>query len=235
MVSRNEIVYDIFEQLRKHISDDDAIDVRQLEVWVKDYRAEMLKQRFDKNPFNIEDTFIQYLPELDVEKVDSSSVTGLTSGRYLMKITKAIPATIRRKGYTGTLLHIGSSDKLNHSFTITDYATAIDSGNGRFNRDEIFAFPYNGYIYLYSKGDVTKTIYHVDIQGVFEDPKEAYLVTQASSVYTGDENFYTSRDIKKAIVVSILKDKYGINVNPPVDNTDDGMHELEGTTVKHRR
>ena len=227
MVTRNEIIYDIFEQLRAHIGDDDDIDIRQIESWVKDYRADFLKQRFDRTPYEIDYNCKQYIHELDVEKVDSSSVSGLNSGRYLMKTVLAIPNTIKRNGLTGTLLYIGSSDKLNMSFTITNHSTAITSGNGRYNRNEIFAFPYDGYIYLYSKGDNFKTIYHIDIQGVFEDTQEAYLIGKSSSIYTGNENYYTSRDIKKYIVQSILKDKYQININPPSDKKDDSTHELE--------
>ena len=227
MISRNEIVFDVFEQLRSHIGDDDDIDLRQIEAWVKDYRADFLKQRFDRDPYDISPTFIQYLFQLDVEKVDSSSVTSYNSGRYLMKTVDTVPNTIKRNGYGHSLLHISSSDKLNHSFTITTHSKAISSGNSRFNRNEIFAFPYNGYIYFYSKGDAFKTIYHVDIQGVAEDPQEWYLAGQSSSAYTGNENYYTSRDLKRYIVQSILKDKYQININSPSDKKDDGTHELE--------
>lgn len=234
MVTRNLIVFDIFEQLRSHIGDDDDIDIRQIESWVKDYRADFLKQRFDRDPFEIDYSCIQYLENLAVEKVDSSSVRDIdtdailySSGRYLLKTVKSIPNTIKRNGNTGTLLHIGPADKLSYSFTITNHNTAISSGNGRFNREEIFAFPYNGYIYLYSKGDNFKTIYNINIQGVFEDPAEAYLVTASSQLYSGNENYYTSQEIKGYIVKSILKDKYQININPPVDKTNDAVHELE--------
>lgn len=228
MVTRNELIYDIFEQLRSHISDDDDLDRRQIEAWVKDYRVDFLKQRFDKDPFDITPTAIQYLFQQDIEKVDSSSVSGFNSGRYLMKTVNTIPTTIKRNGYGHTFIHLGSSDKLNQSFTITSYYKAISSGNSRFNRNEIFAFPYNGYIYLYSKGDAFKTIYHIDIQGVFEDPQEAYMVTATSGYkYTGFENFYTPRDIKKYIVTSILKEKYEININPPADDNNDSNHTLE--------
>lgn len=235
MVTRNEIVFDIFEQLRAHIADDDDIDRRQIEAWVKDYRADFLKQRFDREPFNINEGCKQYLQSLSVEKVDSSSVSGFTSGRYLMKTVKSIPNTIKRNGRVGTLTHIGSADKLNESFTIATYEKAIKSGNSRFNRDEIFAFPYNGYIYIYSKGDAYKTIYNIDIQGVFEDPQEAFMVTAASGYnYSGDENFYTPRDIKKYIVTTILQEKYGINVNPPADEDNDSIHKLEEEQQRRR-
>lgn len=226
MVSRNEIVYSIFEVLRAHLADDEDIDVRQLESFVKDYRADFLKQRFDKDPFNIDSSCIQNTGVLSVIKEDSSSLSGSLSGKYLMRTTLAVPNTIRRTGRVGTLLHIGSADKIDTSFTITDYETAIESGYGRFNRDEIFAFPYNGYIYFYSRGDDFKTIYNVIVRGVFTDPEEVYNLDN-TTLYTGDENYYTPRDLKRYIETSILKDKYGILINPPVDKINDAVNDIE--------
>ena len=234
MITRNKLVFEIFEILRSFIADDDDLDSRQLEEFVRDYRADFLKQRFDKDPFDIDASCIQNIEGLVVNKEDSSSLSGSTSERYLMRTNLAIPNTVRRKGMTGSLLHIGSADKLDSSFTITNYATAIESGHGRFNRDEIFAFPYNGYIYLYSRGDDFKTIYHINIQGVFADPAEAYLVTN-DGPYTGDENYYTPEDLKRYITTSILKDKYGILINPPVDEKIDADHNLEVDTQVTRR
>jgi len=227
MVTRNELAYDILETLRAHLTDDEDIDIRQIESFVKDYRADFLKQRFDKNPFMIDASSIQILEDIDVTKVDSSCVSGYTTGEYLMRTNITIPDTVRRKGKIGSLLHISSADKLGGSFTITNYGTAIESGHGRFNRDEIFAFPYDGYIYFFSRGDAFKLIYNVNIQGVFTDPAAAYAISADTTVYTGNENYYTPRDLKRYIVNSILKDKYKIMVNQPVDNIDDGMHELE--------
>jgi hypothetical protein len=234
MVTRNELTYELLEALRSHIGDDEDIDLRQLESFVKDYRAEFAKQRFDKNPFMIDNSFIQTLPALIVDKVDSSSLSGSLSGRYLLKTRLAIPDTIRRNGYEGTILHVTSADKLDSSFTITDYAMAIEGGHGRFNRNEIFAFPYDGHIYLASKGDDFKTLYRINIRGVFTDPRAAYLIANNTTVYTGDENYYTPEDLKKVIITSILRDKYGILLNPPKDSVDDGDHELDNVPQRRR-
>ena len=233
MISRNKLTYEILEFLRSHLVDDEDIDIRQIESFVKDYRATFLKQRFDKDPFNIDSSCIQNIEGLEVIKEDSSSLPGSLTHRYLLRTKLSIPDTIRRTGMIGTLIHIGSADKLDSSFTITNYTTAIESGFGRFNRDEIFTFPYNNYIYFYSRGDDFKTIYNVNIRGVFADPEEAYLTNKTDVIYTGDENYYTSDDLKGYIVNSIIKDKYGILINPPVDNKDDGMNNLESTKEKN--
>ncbi len=229
MVTRNDIVYDIFETLRARIGDDDEIDERQLETFVKDYRAEFLRQRFNRDPFTIDFSLVQPIHNLEVEKVDSSTIPEIgNTGKSLIKTKKTIPNTVRRHGYQGTLIHAGSPDIKGKSFTITDRRAAIEGGNGKFNRDEIFAFPYNNYLYMTSNGDAFKLIYYVNILGIFEDPEEAYIINQDSDYeYTGDENYYTTRDLKTFIVNSILKDKFNILVNQPLDRKDDGEHNLE--------
>ena len=232
MVTRNEIVFDIFETLRGKIKDDDSIDPRQIAEFVKDYRADYLKQRFDRDPFEIDESTIQYLGDgtstvVQVTKVDSSSLSGTNVGKHLMRTTVAIPDTITRIGFPGTFTHIGPANKLDYSFTVVSYKTAINSGYGRFNSNEIFAFPYNGYIYLLSRNDDFKMLQYITIAGVFDDPEAAYMVGKTNYFYTGDENYYTSQYLKRYIVSTILKEKFNIIVNQPEDRKDDATHKLE--------
>lgn len=227
MVTKNELIYDIFETLRGKIKDDDSIDPRQIAEYVKDYRADYLKQRFDRDPFEIDESTIQYLEGIAVSKVDSSSVQGVASNKFLMRTTVAIPDTITRLGFPGTFTHIGPANKLDYSFTIVSYKTAINSGYGKFNSNEIFAFPLNGYIYLLSRNDDFKMIQYVNIAGVFDDPEAAYMTNKTSYVYTGDENYYTSQYLKRYIISTILKEKFNIMVNQPEDRKDDASHKLE--------
>ena len=229
MVTRNDIVYEIFEILRARIGDDDEIDERQIESYVQDYRAEFLRQRFNKDPFSINYSLVQPIHNLEVEKVDSSTIPeiGYTE-KYLIKTKETLPNTIRRTGYEGAITYVGSPDIRGISFTVTDKQSAVENGHGKFNRDEIFAFMYNDYLYMVSRGDAFKLIYYVNVAGVFEDPEEAYLLNQDDDYdYTGDENYYTTRDLKTFIVGAILKEKFNILVNQPVDRIDNGEHKLQ--------
>ena len=227
MVSLNEITYDIFETLRGQIVDDDNIDKRQIEGFIKDYRADFLKQRYEKDFFKIDENSTQELLNLPVEKVNSSTLSDYSNEGSFMKTVSTIPELVRGKGTNTLIAHIGVPNRLSLSFEITDYQTAISSGYGRFNRNEIFAFPLNGYMYFYSKGDDMKLIFNINLRGIFTDPYEVIILNSPSTIITGDENFYTPRDLKRYIVNSILKDKYNLIVNAPSDNTNDSTHNLE--------
>lgn len=232
MVTRNQMTYDILETLRSELKDDEAIDLRQIEEYVKDYRADFAKQHFEKDAFAIDYSFIQPITQLAVSKVDASSVTGVTLGKYLMRTTVTIPNTVTRHGYVGTLLSVSPANIMGQSFEIVDHSKAIASGFGRFNSRQIYAFPYNGYIYLISNSDDFKMLRYINITGVFDNPEEAYLTNKVANGvtaydYTGDEDYYTPQYLKRYIIASILKDKYGIIMNPPSDKKDNGVHELE--------
>lgn len=227
MVSLNEITFDVFETLRSHIVDDDDIDKRQIEGFVKDYRADFLKQKFDKTFYAIDSGCVQELKNLPVIKINASTLSSNPIDGWLMRTEDTIPEIVRSRGTNDLLTYISVPNRRTASFEITNYKTAILSGYGRFNRNTIFAFPLNGYIYFYSRGDSMKLLYFVNIRGVFTNPYEVLKVNNPTHIITGDEDFYTPRDLKRYIVNAILKDKYNLMVNPPVDNTNDDTHKLE--------
>lgn len=225
MVTLNEMVYDVLETLRAHLVDDDDIDPRQIEAFVKDYRAQFLKQKIGRAVFGKDQSMVQYIPNLATEKVNASSIPGVDHTNTLIRTVSDIPTTIPRMEYANSMLSISSPNKLAQSFTICSHDEAISSGYGRFNKDEIFAFPYDKQWYLYSRGENFKLIYTINMYGIFNDPQEVYELM--GETFTGDEDFYTPRDIKGLIVNTILRDKYKIIVNQPVDKEDNGQADLE--------
>jgi len=230
MVTRNKLVYEILEHIREEIKDDEPVSIRQLEEYVKDYRADILKQRMERDPFSVDDSCIQTITGLNVIKVDSSNIGGFSTNKYLMRTDSKVPSTIKRRGEVGSLLYIGNADMLGRSYSIKTYTSAIESGYGRFNYSEIFAFPYGDYIYLTSKSSDVKAIYHLTVRGVFSDPQEAYMAdanVPDDYIYTGDENYYTSQELKRYIIQSILQEKFNIIIDQPSDKVDDGVHNLE--------
>lgn len=230
MVTRNKLVYEILEHIREEIKDDEPVSIRQLEEYVKDYRADILKQRMERDPFSVDDSCIQTITGLNVIKVDSSNIGGFSTNKYLMRTDSKVPSTIKRRGEVGSLLYIGNADMLGRSYSIKTYTSAIESGYGRFNYSEIFAFPYGDCIYLTSKSSDVKAIYHLTVRGVFSDPQEAYMAdanVPDDYIYTGDENYYTSQELKRYIIQSILQEKFNIIIDQPSDKVDDGVHNLE--------
>ena len=62
------------------------------------------------------------------------------------------------------------ADRFNHC----DYMEAVNSGHGRFNKNQIYSFVHNKYLYIVSKGisSYWQLISQAAVTGIFEDPRE---------------------------------------------------------------
>jgi hypothetical protein len=228
-ITLNEIANGLFEVVRANISDDSDISLKLIKAWIHDVRATLLEQKFNKNARVIDDVYTQSLGSVEIEAVDSSANTGVPSGRYMFRTVEEIPPTIVRKNYEGTFTRIGPADKLAEKYNLVSYDRALYSGNGRFNKDQIFAFLRDNKIHLISNsGAYHKTVQYIDVEGVFQNPSHVaiFLDSSGSSLTFGDENYPISRSMKRDIENIVLKEKLGIKAQAPSDNVNDGEENV---------
>jgi len=227
----NQIAYGIFEIIRGKISDDDDVSVDQIKDMVHSTRARLLKQKFDKNTRVIDNVFTQSLEAIEIEIVDSSVDNIVTGGRYVYRTIKEIPQTIDRRNYEGTFTRIGPGDKLAAPYNLVSYDRALYSGNGRFNKDQIFCFIRDNKLYLISNsGAYHKATQYIDVVGVFQNPSQVavFLDTAGDSLYSDDGRYPISRTMIDDVQNIILKEKFGLQAAAPSDNINDGTHKLDG-------
>ena len=228
-VTLNQIAYGLFEDLRGRISDDSNISIDEIKDAIHDARATLLKQKFDKNARVIDDVFTQSLGALEIESVDSSAHSSITSGRYMFRTVKEIPQTIERRNYEGTFTRIGPADKLATKYNLVSYDRALYSGNGRFNKDQVFCFLRDNKIYLISNsGAYHKTVQFIDVEGVFQNPAQVAIFkdVSGSSLTFPDERYPISRNMRATIEKMIFKDKFGIEAQAPSDKLNDGEENV---------
>lgn len=206
-VTLNQIAYSIFESVRGKIGDDDNISIDQIKDMVHNTRALLLKQKFDKNIRLIDDAYTQSIGPVEVEQVDSSIHPDIPSDKYLLRTVVDIPPTIDRRNYEGTFTRIGPAERKSHKFNLVSYDRAIWSGNGRFNRNEVFAFPLDSRIYLISNSIYHKPVQYIDIIGVFENPTQVAMFTdkQGESLYSDESQYPVSRSLRDQIEQIILQ------------------------------
>jgi hypothetical protein len=89
----------------------------------------------------------------------------------LLRTKDKIPDTIERHG-ADLITRVGGPNIMSPGFSYVDYQTAVVSGNGRFNQDVIFAFLFDGYMYLMQRSATISFtgIEKINIMGVFADP-----------------------------------------------------------------
>ena len=228
-VTLNTIAYSLFETVRARLSDDSDIDIAEIKDMIHDARAALLKQKFDRNIRVIDDVYTQSLGALKIEAVDSSAFTSIPSGRYMFRTVEEIPPTIDRKNYQGTFTRIGPADKLSEKYNLVSYDRALYSGNGRFNKDQIFAFLRDNKIYLISNsGTYHKAVQYIEVEGVFQNPAQVaiFLDSSGSSLTFDDEQYPISRGMRRDIENMILKERLGIEAQAPKDDINDGTEAV---------
>lgn len=227
-VTLNQIAYGLFEEVRQTISDDTDIDLRQIKDMIHNVRATLLKQKFDKNVRVIDDVFTQNLGALKLEAVDSSLHSTITSGRYVFRTVEELPPTIERRNYEGTITRVGPADQLATSYNLVSYERALYSGNGRFNKDMIFAFLKDNKIHVISNsGAFHKAVQFIDVRGVFQNPEQVarFSDVNGSSLTFSDEAYPISRNMRSTIE-DMLRQKLGITAQAPTDKVNDGEEKL---------
>ena len=233
-VTLNEIAYSIFESVRGKLSDDDNIAIEQIKDMVHNTRAKLLKQKFDKNLRVIDDGYTQSLGAIEVELVDSSIHTTLLSDKHVLRTTVDIPETIDRRNYEGTFTRIGPADRLSHKFNLVSYDRAIYSGNGRFNRNEVYAFLLDNRVNLIGDGIYYKAIQFIDVVGVFQNPSQVAQFTDISgnSLYSDDARYPISRAMRDDIEGIIIKDRIAIQSQAPSDVINDATDTLDAGEIR---
>lgn len=229
-VTLNQIAYGILEVVRGKLTDDSDISIDHVKDMIHSTRAKLLKQKFDKNARVIDDVFTQSLGALQLEAVDASAHSTIKAGRYMYRTVLDVPPTVDRKNYEGTFTRIGPADKLATKYNLVSYDRALYSGNGRFNRDQIFCFLRDGKIYLISNsGAYHKAVQFIDVEGVFQNPSQVatFLDNNGDSLYADDRPYPISRSMREDIENIILKEKLGIEAKAPSDEVNDANDSTE--------
>ena len=233
-ITLDQIAYGIFETVKGKLSDDDNISIDQIKDMVHSTRAKLLKQKFDKNLRVIDDSYTQSLGSVEVEQVDSSVVLSIPSERYLLRTILEIPETVDRRNYEGTFTRIGPSDRLSEKYNLVAYDRALYSGNGRFNRNEVFAFILDSKIYLISNSLYHKSINFIDVVGVFQNPTQVAMFKDSNgdSFYSDQSRYPISRAMRDDIENIIIKERIAPQSQAPSDTVNDGTDTLDAGEVR---
>lgn len=172
MITLNQMRYQILEALNQY-SDDSRITVRLIDNLIKTKRAMLIRREHNKNR-SIDPSIIQKLNCVDIQLVSSVDCPDVCTDEpdLILKTKKQIPNTIELN-HDKTITRVGTVDIKSRSVFICDYDAAIYWGNGRFNKSQLCFFLLNNYGYLNYKDPKFKVLEKIEIQGVFEDPKEA--------------------------------------------------------------
>jgi len=224
MASLNKYIYDVRELLRNHnIVDDDYLTNRMIEFWIISQRAMWIRRR-DRLFINIDHSLMQTII-CEVDSVDRSFVPVMVPAEYrILRTTLKIPKLINFEAWDG-IISCGPIDIVAPRFNHTEYEEAVRGGYGRFNKQQIYSFYLNDYIYLISKArnNFWQLITQIATIGIFEDPREVgnFVHVDGTACWTEDDEYPLSIELWNFMKSEI----YTLNIDAlykiPVDQAND--------------
>lgn len=222
-VTLDIIVNDLLNIIRSSkVSRSETISRRQIESWVHQYRAILIKQDMDKGKTPNPD-YIQELPALQLEVVDNSAGTDLLSTKYELKTVLELPKTIDLNFKSG-FMYIGTIDGNEIQF--------IPQGRSKWQQYKKYTNNDN-VAYLKSKHlhlIYTKPIEHITVRGIFEIPTEVgnFINTHADYRYAHWDNQYPIPiNMIPTLKEMILKKELGMSVQAYSDTTNDSSSTVQ--------
>lgn len=226
-VTLNTITTDLLNIIRgSQISQSEPISKRQLEAWVHEYRAKLLKQDLDKGKMPNPD-YIQTIQALELEEVDESEgsiASDIKTFRTKLQVPKMIDLNFK-SGF----MYIGTINGREIQF--------VPEGRARWQQYKKYtggdpiAYLKNKYIYV----ENDKELRWLTVRGIAEVPTEiSHLNNPNESVEdsTMNSSYPIPINLIPTLKEMILKGELGIEVNAFSDTKNDSNSKVEPNIVK---
>lgn len=222
-ITFSKIIYDLLSLRKGKLSDDEELDERQVKFWILNTREYLIRQDFGKNR-TLSENVIQDLGCVELETSDRAECCALYSDCDIKRTKLEIPKPVEFTSFDG-FTRIGPIDKIALPYSFITFNEAIFSGNGRFNKYQIFAFNHNNRIYLkFSPINMqAKALKYINIQGVFYNPEQAgiFKTCTGSPCYTDDSEFPISGWMIEYMKSNIIQVNFKTMLTVPGDNVND--------------
>ena len=196
---------------------------------INEQRSLWLRNEYNKNR-TIDPYVIQTLSCIPMELVDPiQCCVSVPNGCKILRSAAQIPNTIEFF-YTKGIASVGPADLTKPRFILVDYSRVPYVGSGRTNQNSIYAFIYDQYIYLISRGPNVNLITNITIRGIFEDPTSlaSFLDCSGGSCYSIDDpyplNLWMWAYIKPQVLQQLMQK--GTNALDDANNAEDGKTEV---------
>lgn len=216
-ISLDSIINDILYIIRgSQVSQDEPISTNQIENWIHQYRALLIKQDLDKGKV-VNSDYVQEIQCAKLIVVDKSEDSTIKTGRYLVKTELKIPKTIDlnfRSGFT----YIGTLDGKELDFV--PQSRVKWQKEKYYTKNSPLVYLKNEHIYV----DNDHVIEWLCIRGIFELPQEVgNFVNPYTNIpeFTLDSKYPIPINMLPTLKEMIFKKELGILVQSPSDKKND--------------
>jgi len=223
----NTITTDLLNIIRaSDISNSEAISKRQVEDWVHQYRALLLKQDLDKgkkpNPDYIQEIGNLALTATELTGDDITSL-GVESGLYIYKTTLELPKTLDLN-FTSGFTYIGTP--LGYEIQLVPEGRTRWQKYKKYTTKMRMAFLRNGHIYIIN----SEALQFINVRGVFEIPPELGRFVNPITdqpYFNLDSKYPVPANMVPVLKKMILEQELKITVATESDTSNDARHNPE--------
>lgn len=190
-------------------------------------RAIALTNQYNQKTRKISPQIIQDLGCLETEVVDATSCcdVSIPVNCKIVRSIRKVPKVIEFYNSLA-ITRVGPIKITSKPFSFVEVERIPYTGTGRANSNQIYAFLYNDYMYLYSKDEKVYLIKKFNVRGVFEDPTEVgnFVTCDNKPCWTPESEYPMAEKtwgyIKENVVQQLLR-KLGIPIDESNDTKDD--------------
>jgi hypothetical protein len=202
--------------------------MKQIEYWVHQYRAVLLKQDIDKGKYPNE-TYIQEIAAIKLIPIDrAGSLSKISTGKTTFVSEIAIPNTIDFN-YEDGILFVGTLT--GEEINFIPESRANYQQYKKYANNEACAYLKDSHIYV----NTDRPISYIALRGIFEIPTEVMQINLQYSNNTGyavDLPYPIPYNLISPLKEMILKKEFNVIINSPTDNTNDTTNKVSTNIEK---
>jgi hypothetical protein len=231
-ITLRTITNDLLKIVRSsNVSASETISLRQLEDWVHQYRAVLLKRDLDKGKKPNPD-YIQEIGNLILERVDLSGddVTslGVESGSFIYRTLLSIPKTLDLNFSSG-FTYIGTP--AGNKIQLVPEGRTEWQKYKKYTQNSKLAFLRNEHFYIVN----SEALEFITVRGVFEIPSEVGRFVNPITnqpYFSLDSKYPMPANLIPALKDMVLQKELKIETTSPTDVTNDTRNNPENVSNK---
>ena len=211
------IIDDILLELRNNnISESEQLSRIQIEQWIIQYRAMLIKQDIDKGR-DINPSYVQEVNGLNLDIVDYSSGDAIESSEKILVTTDPIPKTIDFHFKSGIVY---LADSFGNEIQLMSERRSNVQKYRRYTFYDYSAFVKGNKIYINGPGE----LHSINLRGIFENPTLVPGFDVTNDIYPMPSNMLPP--LKELIFAKEIKLQYPTDVT---NNSSDDTQNIGST------
>ena len=212
----------------KDRSDDIKLSDRQLEFIINYYRAKLIKQEVDKKRA-ISSNIIQDLGKVQLAKIDSSELSGVSTNKYILRTISKIPKLLELN-QQDAIVYIGGLDKTSSIDFMTKSRSKWNKSS-KYGSKQPTAYYRNGYVYI---AECPQFMKFINIEGIFADPREVSRYNTADNVcYDISQDSYPISEYMIPVINELVLSKEMAVFSQAIqDDVNDASTEIKNSNLQ---